>query len=521
MPRKVIEMRQIARKTAAVVAFIAIANCFAASCFAAEPIDWAKDIDQARLKAAQQNKLLLIHFWTPTCLPCKNIEKNVFPNPTVASSINDNYVALKVNAAKSQQLSSHFGVDRFPTDIISTVDGKALHRMVTDQNPMRYVRRLTTLASQHAAAAQYRPVQEQVAQAPAAKAPQRYQSAIGQQRVSATQQRAMAKRPGLDPQSRPGVGIGTNRPGNSTPQVGLTNGAVAGNITGLSTFEPPATQAAPSSNAPKYSPMISNPYAATAKPKVAAQAESLPNPAAAGLAQAQTPASTGPVSQQSTPQFQAATIAPNTLAQQAPSQPAQQQAPLQQTYNAPPANNMAATVGQPAAQMQAVPQQSQSMAASTPVNRGTLNQQAAPADDITPIQPSGNPPIGLEGRCPVWLISKGSWKKGDERWGAVHRGVTYLFSSEEAQKKFLSAPDDYSPVLAGMDVVRLASQGMVNQGTRRYGVLFDDDGEGPRRSRMFLFDSVQTRNLFEAEPDRYLQPVMQAMQSGQLDRLVR
>ena len=72
-----------------------------------------------------------------------------------------------------------------------------------------------------------------------------------------------------------------------------------------------------------------------------------------------------------------------------------------------------------------------------------------------------------------------------------------------------------------MDVVRLAANGMVNQGTREYGVLFDDDGKGPRKSRMFLFDSVETRNLFEAEPDRYLQPVMQAMLSGQLDRLVR
>lgn len=148
-------------------------------------------------------------------------------------------------------------------------------------------------------------------------------------------------------------------------------------------------------------------------------------------------------------------------------------------------------------------------------------QQPRPSDDITPIPPAKNPVLGLEGRCPVWLIDNGSWKKGNQQWGAVHRGVTYLFSSKEAQNKFLASPDDYSPVLAGMDVVRLAANGMVNQGTRQYGVLFDDDGKGPRKSRMFLFDSVETRNLFEAEPDRYLQPVMQAMQAGQLDRLVR
>ena len=77
-------------------------------------------------------------------------------------------------------------------------------------------------------------------------------------------------------------------------------------------------------------------------------------------------------------------------------------------------------------------------------------------------------------------------------------------------------------LLAGMDVVRLASQGAIAQGTRQYGVLFDDDGdEGPRKSRMFLFDSVETRNQFESDPDQFLKPVMQAMRDGQLDRLVR
>jgi len=72
-----------------------------------------------------------------------------------------------------------------------------------------------------------------------------------------------------------------------------------------------------------------------------------------------------------------------------------------------------------------------------------------------------------------------------------------------------------------MDVVELADAGRVIQGNRRYGVLYDDDGTGPRPSRIYLFDSVGTRNQFEAAPEEFLQPVMQAMQNGRLDTLLR
>ena len=76
---------------------------------------------------------------------------------------------------------------------------------------------------------------------------------------------------------------------------------------------------------------------------------------------------------------------------------------------------------------------------------------------------------------------------------------------------FLESPDRYSPVLAGMDVVRLAEAGQIVQGDREYGVLFDDDGKGPNTSRIYLFDSAESRNRFEGDPDVYLRPVLQAV----------
>jgi YHS domain-containing protein len=170
-------------------------------------------------------------------------------------------------------------------------------------------------------------------------------------------------------------------------------------------------------------------------------------------------------------------------------------------------------------QSAAVPQQApvERMASSRPSFRS--QRDVIRRNDATPSQ--SGPALGLDGRCPVTLISAGKWRKGDKRWGAIHRGKTYLFAGPEEQRKFLAKPDDFSPVLAGMDVVHLADNGQVTEGTRRFGVLYDNDGVGPNSSRIYLFDSENSRNRFEASPDEFLRPVMQAMQRGNLNVLRR
>ncbi|MDA8041990.1 MAG: thioredoxin family protein, partial [Pirellulales bacterium] len=49
----------------------------------------------------------------------------------------------------------------------------------------------------------------------------------------------------------------------------------------------------------------------------------------------------------------------------------------------------------------------------------------AEKQEVTP--PQKTMPLGLEGYCPVALMETGSWVEGQARWGARHRGRTYLF----------------------------------------------------------------------------------------------
>jgi len=134
----------------------------------------------------------------------------------------------------------------------------------------------------------------------------------------------------------------------------------------------------------------------------------------------------------------------------------------------------------------------------------TYASQTAATKDIEEIPPQRTMPLGLEGYCPVALMESGNWVEGQARWGARHRGRTYLFSGLEQQQAFLSDPDRYSPALSGDDPVAAIDGGQTSAGQRRYGVTY--------QQRIYLFESPETRAAFAANPQRYTSRVLLAEQ---------
>jgi YHS domain-containing protein/thiol-disulfide isomerase/thioredoxin len=113
--------------------------------------------------------------------------------------------------------------------------------------------------------------------------------------------------------------------------------------------------------------------------------------------------------------------------------------------------------------------------------------------------PSGHPTFALDGHCPVHLLEQSAWVSGDRRWGAHHRGQTYLFVSEGCQKKFMANPDRYAPALSGQDPVALVDRGQSVAGRREHGCFF---GAEPNR-RVVLFANEASFEAFKNNPQRY------------------
>ena len=126
---------------------------------------------------------------------------------------------------------------------------------------------------------------------------------------------------------------------------------------------------------------------------------------------------------------------------------------------------------------------------------GDLAQQPAPTSPSATTNDANQPQLALEGFCPVALLENKSWSLGYAKWGHIHRGKLYLFSSEEAKAKFWSDPDRFSPVMSGYDIVQYLEAQHLQHGARQFGSYY--------RNKYYLFSSEATLLKFESSPDYY------------------
>lgn len=121
--------------------------------------------------------------------------------------------------------------------------------------------------------------------------------------------------------------------------------------------------------------------------------------------------------------------------------------------------------------------------------------------------------MALDGYCPVTVTEKMVWKRGDVRFGAIHRGRTYLFASAAEQTKFLANPDRFSPIISGNDPVVALEKGEAVPGKRELGIMCGE--------RMILFSSQESYDKFVKDSKRYSSEIRQALLSDQAGTLRR
>lgn len=124
-----------------------LAVCATPALAQSEGMPWRTDFQAARAEAQQKGKLLLVHFWTETCGPCKLLEKRVFDQPQVAVAVCNEYIPVKVNANESPEIAQAYGVTRVPTDVVVTAQGQLVHSFISPATPMEYVGMTTQVAN--------------------------------------------------------------------------------------------------------------------------------------------------------------------------------------------------------------------------------------------------------------------------------------------------------------------------------------------------------------------------------------
>ena len=113
---------------------------------ALEPVAWQTDVAAARQLAQQSNRLLLLHFWSVNCGPCRALETKVFSQPGFAQTLSVHYVPVKVNVEEQPALVQAYKITQYPTEVVVGLDGREISRFRAPQNPASYLATATQIA---------------------------------------------------------------------------------------------------------------------------------------------------------------------------------------------------------------------------------------------------------------------------------------------------------------------------------------------------------------------------------------
>ena len=137
------------RKTSVILLLATLSTALFTQDLRAEAIHWRNNLDTAKVEAARTGKLVLLHFYTSSCGPCKKLERDVFSQPQIAAAMEQDYIPVKLNADQSPALAHAFQISRVPTEVVLTAQGNIVQKLTCPLEPNAYGSQLVNVAQHY------------------------------------------------------------------------------------------------------------------------------------------------------------------------------------------------------------------------------------------------------------------------------------------------------------------------------------------------------------------------------------
>ncbi len=104
--------------------------------------------EEIKAKAKREKKLVFINIYNKACIPCREMEKNVFTNTRVADYYNPSFInaSYDYDGKEGQEISEIYQVQCFPNYLFMNGDGKIVFRRVGAMGPEDFVKLAETAA---------------------------------------------------------------------------------------------------------------------------------------------------------------------------------------------------------------------------------------------------------------------------------------------------------------------------------------------------------------------------------------
>jgi thioredoxin-related protein/YHS domain-containing protein len=101
----------------------------------AEEIPWSTDIEGSLQQAADSGRPVLLEFTADWCMYCKRMEKTTFVDPRVVKFVNQNYVAVRIDADEHKQLVTDLDIKGLPAILVVSPTLQIIERIPGFQTP--------------------------------------------------------------------------------------------------------------------------------------------------------------------------------------------------------------------------------------------------------------------------------------------------------------------------------------------------------------------------------------------------
>jgi thioredoxin-related protein/YHS domain-containing protein len=140
-------VRGAAKATVSLVLIIAIVASHAIASSNKAQINWQNETDKALVEAQHLSRPLFVYFTAKWCPACLRLDRTVFVDKRVVQFITEHCVAVRLDADAASDITEKWKVERLPTAIIVSADGRTQNRIEGYRPAEQYLAELSSLVN--------------------------------------------------------------------------------------------------------------------------------------------------------------------------------------------------------------------------------------------------------------------------------------------------------------------------------------------------------------------------------------